>query len=276
MVKRRNLRMMLCVASLSLSIISCGWVAYSMSANAYDITDELGSSSSVTSGSGSSGSGADDFLNQGDISSDDREVADFLKNQRGVTGEQLQEASDALSPITNAIGWVSGAIIALISLGIFLITAVDLLYISIPPIRTFLYTPGTDGTGAMTAGRGYGGFGGYGGYGAYGGANMNQQQKRKIQWVSDECIRVCALMGGSSATEGMGAMSRYGGYNAQPQQQMSRGSLIIEYLKKRAIFIIFFAVCILVLTSSVLMGFGVNVAQWGIKIISAISSAISL
>lgn len=208
------------------------------------------------------------FLNEGSVGSEDASVGNFIKNHRGATSEQMNTAAQALSPVTNILGYLSGGIVALIMAAIFFITALDLLYISIPPVRHFLYTTGTDGTGAMTAGRGaYGGMGGYGGYGGMGG---QQPAKKPIQLISDEAVQCVALLGGSSTTEGMGAMNRMGGgFGSQPQAQMSKGSVIKTYFIKRAFFMVLLVICIVVLSSSVLLGTGVNLANWGIKLIDA-------
>ena len=208
------------------------------------------------------------FLNEGSVGSEDASVGNFIKNHRGATSEQMNTAAQALSPVTNILGYVSGGIVALIMAAIFLITALDLLYIAIPPVRQFLYTPGTDGTGAMTAGRG--GYGGYGGYGGMGGMGAQQPAKKPVQLISDEAVQCVALLGGSSTTEGMGAMNRMGGgFGSQPQAQMSKGSVIKTYFIKRAFFMVLLVICIIVLSSSVLLGTGVNLANWGIKLIDA-------
>ena len=208
------------------------------------------------------------FLNEGSVGSEDASVGNFIKNHRGATSEQMNTASQALSPVTNILGYVSGGIVALIMAAIFFITALDLLYIAIPPVRQFLYTPGTDGTGAMTAGRG--GYGGYGGYGGMGGMGAQQPAKKPVQLISDEAVQCVALLGGSSTTEGMGAMNRMGGgFGSQPQAQMSKGSVIKTYFIKRAFFMVLLVICIIVLSSSVLLGTGVNLANWGIKLIDA-------
>lgn len=208
------------------------------------------------------------FLNEGSVGSEDASVGNFIKNHRGATSEQMNTAAQALSPVTNILGYVSGGIVALIMAAIFFITVLDLLYISIPPVRQFLYTPGTDGTGAMTAGRGA--YGGYGGMGGMGGMGAQQPAKKPVQLISDEAVQCVALLGGSSTTEGMGAMNRMGGgFGSQPQAQMSKGSVIKTYFIKRAFFMVLLVICIIVLSSSVLLGTGVNLANWGIKLIDA-------
>lgn len=207
------------------------------------------------------------------ISADDQAVGDWISGHRGMTGEQLQTASDTLSPITNAIGYLVGAIVVLIMVFASLITALDLLYISFPPVRNLLYKAGTDGTGAYTGGGMAGGYGrGFGGMmmggagGAAGGTN------KPTQWVSDEAVTCAALIGGSAQSQAGVGMSGFAGQ--QPQQQMSTKSVIGMYLKKRVFFLILLVVGIMVLTSSAIMGTGVNLAQWGIKLINMINGYI--
>jgi hypothetical protein len=230
---------------------------------------KTGTSSKTSSRTSSKSSSSAGLFDEGSVSSEDLSVGDFISNHRGMTSEQLSTASQVVSPITNIFGYISGGIVALVMAGIFLITALDLLYISIPPVRPLLYTPGTDGTGAMTAGRG--------GFGGYGGMQQGNQGSRKHQWVSDEAVQCAAMLGGSSGTEGMGMMNRGGmGYGAQPQSQMSKGSVIKTYLIKRAFFMVLLAVCVIILMSSALLGTGVNLANWGLKILDAIKNVTSV
>lgn len=210
-----------------------------------------------------------------EISEDDQAVGDWISGHRGMTGEQLQTASETLSPITNAIGYVVGAIVVLVMVLVSLITALDLLYISFPPIRNLLYKAGTDGTGAYTGGMPGGGYGrgmmgmGMGGMGGAAGGTH-----KPTQWVSDEAVMCAALMGGSAQAQG-GMPGMPGGYGMQqPQQQMSTKSVIGMYLKKRIFFLILLVIGVMVLTSSAIMGTGVNLAQWGIKLINMINGYI--
>lgn len=206
------------------------------------------------------------------ISEDDNNVADWLSNQRAVTGEQLQKSTRMLSPISNAIGTVVGIIIALTLLGVGLITALDLLYMAFPPIRNLLYKAGTDGTGAYTGGGPYGG--GYGNramggfMGGVGGASNGGS--KPTQWVSDEAVQCAAMMGGSAQVN-QGVMG-YGG--AQQQQPGNMKSVIGVYFRKRMWFLILLCFCVVILTSSVIMGTGVNLAKWGLKILTALNGFI--
>ena len=205
-------------------------------------------------------------LDGGTVSEDDKALGNFLGQHRGVTSDQLNSASEVVSPITNAVGYIAAFIIALTASAIFLITALDILYIAVPFVRPFLYTSGTDGTGAMTAGRYGGGTGGYGGYGGYAQNTPSSSGGRRHQFISDEAVTCAALLGGSSRTENIGAPGQ--------RTNETRGSVIKAYLVKRAGFMVLFVICVVVLMSSALMGTGANLANFSIKIITAINNAL--
>lgn len=196
------------------------------------------------------------------ISQDDEYVADWICSQRGMNAEQMKKASDTLSPLTNLFGYVVGGVLVIIFAGIFVITALDLLYIAIPPVRNMLYSGGNiSGLGGMGMNNGPGPVGGM-----QGGGMMNAQGAQKKQWISDEAVACVQLAGGGQQQIGMNGMN--GG------QQVSQKSVINAYFKKRLVFMIILVVCAIVLTSSVLLGTGVNLAKWGIKIITLINSYI--
>lgn len=202
-------------------------------------------------------------LDGGTVSEDDKALGNFLGQHRGVTSDQLNSASEIASPVANAFGYIAAFIIALTASAIFLITALDILYIAVPFVRPFLYTAGTDGTGAMTAGR-YGG--GPGGYGGYAQNTPSSSGGRRHQFISDEAVTCAALLGGSSRTENIGAPGQ--------RSNETRGSVIKAYLVKRAGFMVLFVLCVVVLMSSALMGTGANLANFSIKVITAINNAL--
>lgn len=205
-------------------------------------------------------------LDGGTVSEDDKALGNFLGQHRGVTSDQLTSASEIASPVANAFGYIAAFIIALTASAIFLITALDILYIAVPFVRPFLYTAGTDGTGAMTAGRYGGGPGGYGGYGGYAQNTSSSSGGRRHQFISDEAVTCAALLGGSSRTENIGAPGQ--------RSNETRGSVIKAYLVKRAGFMVLFVLCVVVLMSSALMGTGANLANFSIKVITAINNAL--
>lgn len=200
-----------------------------------------------------------DSLSGGSISEDDIAVGEIIKNNRGMTSEQLSTASETLSPITDLFGYLVGGIISVVMAGIFVITALDIMYLSIPPVRGLLYTQGGNTNGTVTPSR---------------------------QWISDEALMVSQAAGysggnsGANANGGMqgqyGMMGRAGmqNNNTQQQKQVSTKSVLSAYFMKRMFFLILLAICIIILTSSVLLGTGVNLARWGIKIIDMLNGYI--
>ena len=215
------------------------------------------------------------------VSPEDKGVSDWLKNQKSMDPKHLEKASETMNPIVNLLGYVAGGIIVLTVAGVVVITALDLMYIAIPPIRNVLYKGGAAGAGGMM---GAGGMGMHGRFGMMGGGAQGAQQPR--QWVSDEAVACAALLGGGAQAQGamgggMGMMGGYGGMGgmqamgANQQQAQSTKSVIGMYFKKRLFFLILLALCIIVLTSSALMNCGVNLAQWILKIINMLNGKMS-
>lgn len=229
------------------------------------LEDDLGGTSTQNN-QGNDISGA---LRDQQVSEDDQSVANWIKNQRGMTGEQINKASQTLSPITNLLGYVVGGAVVIVFVAIFAITALDLVYISVPPVRNLLYKAGTDGTGAYTGGMPGGGYQRGYGYGGAGGAAGGSA--KPTQWISDEAVACAALVGGSS--QSVGNMGPVGGPGGN-QQNVPTKSVIGMYFKKRIVFMILLVVAAIVLTSSVLLGTGVNLAQWVLKLVSLLNSYI--
>lgn len=215
-------------------------------------------------------SGLEDDVNGSRSSVKDNGVADFFKNHEAMTSDQLNTAAEKVSPFTNVIGYVMGGIIALTTSGIFLITAADLAYIAIPFIRGLLYNGGEASQGASMgmAGMGMGRMGGYG----MGGMQQQQSQAKPRQLVSDEAIKCVALSTPQQSSMGMAGMGMGGMQQQQPQ--VSTKSVVLEYLKKRTFFLIIFTICSIMLTSSIFIGTGINLAQWGMKLMEMINSSI--
>lgn len=241
---------------------------------ASSIEDNLNGQTDTSAPSDSGSNMFDDIKNQ-EIDENDQGVADWLKDRRGVTSEQLATASNTLGPVTTIIGYITGGIIILLVAGVVCITALDLLYIAIPPVRNVLYKAGTDGTGGYTGSFGAGGYGkGFGGMGTMGAGGAAGGSKKPTQWVSDEAVACAAMLGGSAqSANGMGGMGVMGAQ--QGQAQPTTKSVIAMYFRKRIFFMILLALCIIVLTSSSLMNCGVNLAEWFIKIVNMINGKMS-
>lgn len=253
----------------SLLLLLKGITAYALEDN---LSNSMGGSSSI--------------LGSGEISEDDQAIGNWISSQRGMTAENINNASQTLGPLTNILGNIVGGIIVLVFAGVFVITALDLLYISFPPIRNVLYKGGPAGgmsaQPAMGGGMMGGGMMGRGMMGGMmGGGNPGMAaEQRPIQWISDEAIQCAAMLnsGGAAGGAPMGGSPMMAGAMAMQQQasgaNMSMKSVIGMYFKKRAVFMVLLAVCAIVLTSSALLGTGVNLAMWLTKIINSVNNNI--
>ena len=190
-------------------------------------------------GMGSGGAGGSS------LNADDAAIGDIIRNHRGTTAEQMATASNALSPFTNFCGTVVGGAIAFIYAGVFVITAADLLYISLPPLRPLLLK------------------------------NQQGEGSKGFQLISDEALSIVAN-GGNGGGSSSGGDMMGGGFGAQPQSSGSgkSSSKIVAYFKARFVFMIFLVITTMVLTSSVIMGTGVNLAEWGLKLLQSFNDFI--
>lgn len=178
------------------------------------------------------------------LNADDAAIGDIIRNHRGMTAEQMATASNALSPFTNFCGMVVGGAVAIIYAGVFVITAADLLYIALPPLRPLLL--------------------------------KNQQgEGSKLHLISDEALSIVAN-GGNGGGSSSGGDMMGGGFGAQPQSSGSgkSSSKIVAYFKARFLFMIFLIITTMTLTSSVIMGTGVNIAEWGLKLLQSFNDFI--
>lgn len=224
-------------------------------------------------------------------------VDDLWANSQPVTDEQMAQAKKITGPIVRVIGTLIGIILTITSSLIFLITALDLLYIAFPPVRTILNPDygssapagggmgmGGMGMGGMGMGmgmRGGMGMGGMGGMGMAGNQNPASGSLLRRRWVSDEAVQVLAAATGGVAQAqqpmggmGMGAGMMGMGMNQAAQGAASTKSVIAEYFKKRTFFMVLFVVCSVVLMSSALTDCGLNVAELVLRLIDKLNGAI--
>lgn len=202
-------------------------------------------------------------------------VSDYLKGYTPVTKSNMNKASSLASPVVNFIGMLIGLVCVLTTAGVGLITALDLLYIAIPPVRGFLYEGAQQQGGmGMAGGMGMGGMHGGMGMGGMGGMQP-QGAPRKIRWVSDEVVATVAMCQPQGQGGGMPGGMMAGGMGMQgAQQNMSTKSTISVYLKKRVFFLVLFAVASIVLLSSVFTDCGINVAALVMKIMAKVNGSI--
>lgn len=198
-------------------------------------------------------------------------IQDVMRGYNAVDQESMEKANQLASPLADIIGVLTGFIIAITTALIFLVTALDILYISVPFVRKFLNPEVAQG--GMQGGMGMGMRGGMGMQGNQGGSGH--------RWVSDEAVQALQEAGVADGGQGgaMGGMGMggYGGMNAMGTQQQQSGgkSSVMSYLKKRAFFLIVFAITTTILMSSLLLDCGLNLADLLYKIISLFTDGIS-
>lgn len=210
-------------------------------------------------------------------------VADVLEGVGGITKGDMEKAQQYSYPVVKIINTVVAVISGCLFACATLFTMLDLVYLTVPPLRKFL-GGGEDvgdpsqqvgamnggmhggmngGFGGMNGGFGGaygGGYGGYGGYnrgGAYGGGygggfgqqGMNQPNGaqgvmyRLGRWTSDSVVQ--------AIKEGNG----------------SNKSHLVIYAKKRAVFFVLLAVCVIVFTSTALTDWGMKLGVWIVELI---------
>lgn len=205
---------------------------------------------------------------------DSNSISGQLKGYKPVKAQDMQNARESSSWLTSMIGVaISFLVIAVFAFTGF-ITACDLVYMYVPFVRKFLYSAGTDGTGAMT------GMGGGGGSTSIFG----------LQWVSDEAVAVSSMLGGSAQATGHagggimggGFGGGYGGgfgggFGAQPNDVQQKGgkSAIRVYVGKRVVALTFLGIASVLLFTSAFTDFGINVGGMLLNLLAAIQDKLS-
>lgn len=246
-----------------------------------DPVDPLGGDSSSDT---STSAPAQDSGDSGDSGNDGREPApapsptdhgkatDQMRNYNPM--QEYKDQSGIGAGILGIVGKATSFGMWLVFAFFFLVTVFDLAYINVPFTRSWLADANENGQGLALGGGGFGG-----GMGANDGS-----QKRSIlnkQWVSDEAIQAVASLGGSaqSQTMGMGGMGAgmgmgmggFGSMNtgAHPTQDAnSKRTVMGEYLKKRMVVMILLGMAAVILLTSTLFGFGMDIGTWTLTVIS--------
>lgn len=198
------------------------------------------------------------------------DVSDTLKGYKAVDKEDMEQARKSSAWLTNLIGVAISFLIIATFAFIGLITALDVLYLSFPPVRGFLYTAGTDGTGGMSG--------------------MNMSGTNSIgsrQWVSDEAVQVASMLGGSAQANGHGSpmgmgmgmpmggpMGMTGAQSHQKQQGGGRVAIGV-YVQKRVVFLVLLGLATVLLFTSAFTDFGINVGGMLLNVLSVIADKLS-
>lgn len=173
--------------------------------------------------------------------SNDNALADYMRGYQPITEENMQFANATMTPVVKVIGNISGCIMIFAIAAIFFTTAIDLLYIAFPPIRTSLNPT----------------------------MGMPERGLRR-KWVSDEVCRVVNIYGTAQQNPMM-----QGGMGMPQQQPQPMKIVIFEYLKARAIFLVIFAIASTLLLSSVFTNCGINVAELIVKLMNRVNEGIN-
>lgn len=193
-------------------------------------------------------------------------VGDLFKVGR-VTSDSVEEANMRIQPIAEIVNLLIGIILGLTLLGIGLVTALDMVYISIPRLRDYL-----DGGGQGTQqGRGQGmGMGGYGrgGYGAGMGMGMGGNNYSPSPQNAGGGI---AAVGRFISDEALASVMEAQATNADGMSGRGvRKSTLSIYWKKRAYFLILFGVCAVLFTTTVFTNLGVRLGTWIMRMLMGI------
>lgn len=172
-------------------------------------------------------------------------ITDYMKGYNPINRKSMEKAHLLASPVASMIGTSIGVINALTVFLIFLVTSLDLLYISVPFTRNFLYPSG----GGMSTG-------------------MQEQSAPGHKWVSDEAVQALNQVQPQSAG---GGMPQQGG--GIPQQAGGK-SVILCYFRKRIIFLVIFAIATTILMSSLFLKCGINLAELLYKVLEMVMGGI--
>lgn len=207
-------------------------------------------------------------------SSGNHTIADGLADafdQATVNNEDIANASKMTAPYVKMVNTVVSIVLGLFSTVLLVVTLLDLLYLTVPPIRRFLCPEQEMQGGSPMGGMGMGMMGGMRGM-----APQGSSGSRLGRFISDEAKAAYAeatAQAGGSRMGGMGMGMGMGGMmGGMAQQKPSTKSVILTYAKKRIFMLIVFFACLVLFTSSLLPNIGLNLGQWIVNLVSGIFS----
>ncbi|MNL91313.1 hypothetical protein D3C81_10450 [compost metagenome] len=217
----------------------------------------------------------DSYTNQSNVTDHNKEAAEAVGDMfksAGVDKEASEKASKIVSPIAKIMNAASAVVLGVASAALFVITALDLAYLSVPPIRGLL-----DGGGQSSGGSSGGFGGGYGGgYGGGFGGSSGGSQTASRCWISDEAK--AALGGGDTGSSGggfggggfgggYGGGFGGGGFGGGSEKKPTKLA-IVTYLKSRTIFLVIFGVCVILFSTTVFTDLGIRIGMWLLSVVS--------
>lgn len=189
-------------------------------------------------------------------------LGDMLNNYKPVNKDSLAKAEKTAAPVVQIMGTIINVILVVVTIALTGITALDILYVTLPFTRGFLAPDSTNnGISDPTA--------------------SPSQGNSTRRWVSDEALQaVQEGMGGTSQDamagyQGGGQYGSYmgggypgggyqgGGYQGGQQKKGHRGgkSIMFNYFKGRAFFYVVYAVTVILLFSNIFTNIGVDIAE---------------
>lgn len=202
-------------------------------------------------------------------------ITDYLNGYNPVDRDSMNRAQSVVSPLANVIKTIISVILVALPVILFLVSAVDMVYLTVPFSRSLLCPGGQESMSSMSGGMGgYGaGYGaGYGsGYGAgYGsgmGAQMTGSSGRKfISDDAEQALQEAQAASAGAANSSMGMQAGYGGMQ-QAKPAKSKSPLMI-YMKKRVWMYVVFGLSLVLLFSNVWLQWGAGLANWIVSLIS--------
>ena len=194
---------------------------------------------------------------------DDSGITDYLNGYNPVDRDSMNRAQSVVSPLANVIKTVISVILVALPVILFLVSAVDMVYLTVPFSRSLLCPGGQESMSSMS-----GGMGGYGaGYGAGMGAQMTGSSGRKfISDDAEQALQEAQAASAGAANSSMGMQAGYGGMQ-QAKPAKAKSPLMI-YMKKRVWMYVVFGLSLILLFSNVWLQWGAGLANWIVSLIS--------
>lgn len=215
-------------------------------------------------------------VGQSQGSNDPSQSVRDLFNTTVLTDEDIEKSRSFVEPGARVINRITLAVFAILGSVLTLIFALDMLYLAVPFIRPLLVRgqqQADSGMGGM--GMGYGG--GYrGGYVGYGGGAQSSGG-RSWQLVSDEAMHALQEYqqsqqgAGGGAVGGMGMGMGYGGgYGGSfgggaaggQQPSMTSRMMMVNYMKRRVIFLVCLGMSLVLFMSTLFTDIGIYFGEW--------------
>lgn len=198
---------------------------------------------------------------------DDSGITDYLNGYNPVDKDSMNRAQNVVSPLAGVIKTVISVILVALPVILFLVSAVDMVYLTVPFSRSLLCPGGQESMSSMSGGMGGYGAGYGGGYGSGMGAQMTGSSGRKfISDDAEQALQEAQAASAGAANSSMGMQAGYGGM--QEAKPAKTKSPLMIYMKKRVWMYVVFGLSLILLFSNVWLQWGAGLANWIVSLIS--------